>query len=332
MPETLLYFVLAISAVALMAAIYRMIRPGNRLRLAYAAVALPAAGTLALGGVLFWYTHRPQPDDLETVLYQGVHYLRDARMEPRPVVIHVVTVDLDAPGLSFLVTPPESDGTLIARTTAAFLEAHRLQLAVNGDFYASPEDPREHPGNGEAVVSRGLMASTGQIVSRGYVSSSATNTLYISADNAAAFERPAGATPYNAISGWHMIVRQGQPRVPTSAPAAYAFQPQPRTVLALDEARETLMILVVDGRQPNYSEGLTLEEMAAVALEYGAYDALNMDGGGSVTLVTANEQGTAQTLNSPIHDRIPGRQRPVANHLGLYALPLGSGAARGSTP
>jgi hypothetical protein len=32
-----------------------------------------------------------------------------------------------------------------------------------------------------------------------------------------------------------------------------------------------------------------------------------------------------KALNAPIHTRIPMRQRPVANHLGVYALPVESG-------
>jgi exopolysaccharide biosynthesis protein len=41
--------------------------------------------------------------------------------------------------------------------------------------------------------------------------------------------------------------------------------------------------LIVDGRQPNYSEGVTLPELAQIAIDYGAYTALNLHGGGSST-------------------------------------------------
>jgi hypothetical protein len=45
---------------------------------------------------------------------------------------------------------------------------------------------------------------------------------------------------------------------------------------------------------------------------------MNMDGGGSSTLVIENERGKSEVLNSPIDSHIPGRERPVANHLGVY--------------
>jgi hypothetical protein len=72
------------------------------------------------------------------MLFQGVEYIRDVRSEPRPLVIHVVIIDLDAPGLRFLVTPGDPNGEYHipqARTTSNFLEEFDLQLAINGDFF-----------------------------------------------------------------------------------------------------------------------------------------------------------------------------------------------------
>jgi exopolysaccharide biosynthesis protein len=78
---------------------------------------------------------------------------------------------------------------------------------------------------------------------------------------------------------------------------------------------------VADGRQPFYSQGATLYEMAELLIYYGAKDAMNMDGGGSSTLVMRNSLGVVQAVNSPIQTGIPGRERPVGNHLGIFALP-----------
>ena len=47
---------------------------------------------------------------------------------------------------------------------------------------------------------------------------------------------------------------------------------------------------------------------------------LNLDGGGSSTLVAEDEKKNPVLLNSPIHGRLPpGKERPVANHLGIFA-------------
>lgn len=57
----------------------------------------------------------------------------------------------------------------------------------------------------------------------------------------------------------------------------------PRTAVAKLKDGKFLMI-TVDGRQPGYSVGMNLEELAAFLLELGATDAMNLDGGGSTTM------------------------------------------------
>ena len=77
-------------------------------------------------------------------------------------------------------------------------------------------------------------------------------------------------------------------------------------------------LVVVDGRQPFYSEGITLQELADLMRALGAEYAMNLDGGGSSTMVVQGQDGRPRVLNSPIDNYIPGRERPVANHLGIY--------------
>jgi len=52
--------------------------------------------------------------------------------------------------------------------------------------------------------------------------------------------------------------------------------------------------------------------------ELGAFYAMSLDGGGSSTMVIEGEDGAPVILNSPIDSYIPLRERPVANHLGIY--------------
>jgi len=94
---------------------------------------------------------------------------------------------------------------------------------------------------------------------------------------------------------------------------------QPRTAVGLDRAGRRLVIVVVDGRQPGYSDGATLTEVAQILMDTGVYTGFNLDGGGSSTLVMKGLDGEAVLLNSPIHIRMAGNERPVGNHLGIYA-------------
>jgi hypothetical protein len=273
---------------------------------------------LATGGIWLWYTHRPIPSNTRETLYEGITYIRDVRQLPRPLVIHFVTVDLSAPGISFLVTPgqPTDGRQLPARTTAQFLVEFDVQLAINGDFFTpwhsnSPWD--YYPRVGDPVDVFGFASSRGAIYSAGMPGHP---TLYISPDNQAQFWTPVGNV-YNAVSGNDIFLERGSARAAASAP--YFDTPQPRTAIALDSGGRSLIIVVVDGRQPNYSEGVTLAELAEIVAGFGGYTALNLDGGGSTTLVARGKSGKPIQLNSPIDNRIPGRERPVANHLGIYA-------------
>ncbi len=58
---------------------------------------------------------------------------------------------------------------------------------------------------------------------------------------------------------------------------------EPRTALGYNV--DTLFFVVADGRQPKYSTGLTLYELASILIELGATEAINLDGGSSSTFV-----------------------------------------------
>ena len=68
--------------------------------------------------------------------------------------------------------------------------------------------------------------------------------------------------------------------------------------------------------------GATIHEAAEWMLRLGAYDAINLDGGGSTELVIADEQGTPRIMNRPIHNNLPGNERVNGNNLGVLAQPL----------
>jgi len=57
----------------------------------------------------------------------------------------------------------------------------------------------------------------------------------------------------------------------------------PRCAVGLTVNGDTLILAVVDGRQPSHSVGMTLQELANLMIEFGAWDALQFDSGGSAT-------------------------------------------------
>ncbi len=283
---------------------------------------------VGFGLYMVWYTNRSQPTEItRRPLFEGVTYTRDVRQEPRPRVIHVVEIDLTTAGLEFLVTPKDDipDYTYSARTVSQFTVEYDVAVAINGDFFTpwyarTPWD--FYPRVGDGVNARGLTVSAGEVAAENYTSVDNIYTLFITAGNTATIgKQPPESGVYHAISGNFMLLRDG--RAVPRGEVSYFTKAHPRTAVALTEDGNTLLLMVVDGRQPNYSEGATLGELASFLLEYGAHDALNLDGGGSSTLVMATDDtDRPTTLNSPIHTRLPGRQRPIANHLGVMAPPL----------
>lgn len=71
----------------------------------------------------------------------------------------------------------------------------------------------------------------------------------------------------------------------------------PRTMVGITGSGH-LLFLVVDGRQPGYADGMNLFELRALARSLGCRDALNLDGGGSTTLVVPGH-GSNGVVNRP---------------------------------
>jgi len=209
---------------------------------------------------------------------------------------------------------------LRGQTTAEFLSNNSLQVAVNGDyFYPFHSDSifSYYPHSGDPVTVEGIGASDGTIYSN-QTYKSKFPTLYISKNNSATFNRTRYPI-YNAISGLCMLVKDGNNLYSNGGGTS---KPEPNTAVALDRKGSKLMIFVVDGRQSNFSGGVTFKEFADIIRSYGGWSAMDLDGGGSETLVAQGVGGVPITLNYPIDCRIPGRERVVANHLGVRALKL----------
>jgi Phosphodiester glycosidase len=271
---------------------------------------------------LLWYFNRPLPEAVANQpLFEGVTYTRVVQAE-KPLVYHVIYIDLMAEGIAFLTTPADDIDSFdyAARTTGQFLSEFGVQIAINGDFF----DPwwsrgvlDYYPHVGDGVNGRGIAMMNSAVVTEGYAPRESFATLYITRDNHVSFSLPDGEIQ-TAISGNTMVVINGQYNQPLEH-SDYLEQRHPRTAIALDESGTTLLLFVVDGRQPSYSQGVSMSELAALIIAQGGYDALNLDGGGSTTLVIEGANGQPQQLGSAIHTRIPYRERPIANHFGVYA-------------
>jgi hypothetical protein len=274
------------------------------------------------GAVYGWYTHRPQPNNLHEELYKGVTYERISFKKPRPMVVHIVTVDLKKSHVQFFTTPPV-EGLKYpykAQAVSAFLKQNKLQLAINADFFKpywgrGPWD--YYPHFGDPVYSRGLSIHEGKIITP---VESHRPSIYFSKEGAVSF-KPPEFVPFDAISGESVFLSDGKWAIKEPDKSHWRGSIQPRCSIGLSQDKKKFLMIVIDGRQPGYSEGATVHEMADIAVSHGAGTMLDLDGGGSETLVQEGKDGEPYLLNCPIDSWIPNRERPVATQLGLRLLP-----------
>jgi exopolysaccharide biosynthesis protein len=118
-----------------------------------------------------------------------------------------------------------------------------------------------------------------------------------------------------SITGSSILVKDGEiPEKFSYAPSDIAAS-SPKTAVGTTKDGKQLIAVTVDGRQ-NSSIGLTMEEMALFMKSIGAYNAINMDGGGSTTMVARKlSNKTVDLINSPSD----GRERGISTALGIYS-------------
>ena len=117
----------------------------------------------------------------------------------------------------------------------------------------------------------------------------------------------------SAVGGGPRLLTDGQVTIDWAAEgfdAGFAGSLNPRTAVGTTRDGSHLLLVTVDGRQA-FSKGVSLSGMALILKRYGAWNAINLDGGGSTTMAVAG-----LTVSSPGGD---GSERPVADMLLVYS-------------
>lgn len=262
-------------------------------------------------------------------------YVEYRRYEhPRPLRLWIVPLNLVEPEWRCIVTEP-ADFTsdedpandhfeTRSQTTLEFARQYGVQLAINTAAFGPLRG-----GAGEPMNVAGLAAARGHAYSEDLPRHSA---LFITRDKrlrigsrATPTSQPATAdapavagTDWHIVPGFRLLLDDGKIAVEAEEASTTFGGVNPRTAVGIDREGCQLTIVVADGREPGVSEGLTLVELAVLFETFGCWDALNMDGGGSSTLVAQTRGGALNVLNSPMNDGQPGKLRPVGQNLGFY--------------
>ncbi|RDI17788.1 calcineurin-like phosphoesterase family protein [Lentzea flaviverrucosa] len=194
-----------------------------------------------------------------------------------------------------------------SRARATQGAANTAEVIVKDDVVQSVGTPSDRPVQGYALVGRDKGADVLKALKPG-------DRAEISYQS----RTSDGSKPKTAIGGRQLLVENGRNVAP-------ADPLHPRTAVGFSQDGRKMYMLTVDGRQSAYLQGLELDDLADAMIELGAHNALNLDGGGSSTML-AREPGTTElkVVNTPSD----GGERPVANGLALYA-PTGTGKLTG---
>ena len=92
--------------------------------------------------------------------------------------------------------------------------------------------------------------------------------------------------------------------------ASFNSTNHPRTAIGYTKDTVVYMV-VVDGRQPGLAVGISLDELSQFMLDLGCDYALNLDGGGSSTMVVLDT--IMNSVSDGSKDKLPGTERPVTN-------------------
>src|SRR3954468_12931928 len=223
--------------------------------------------------------------------FQGITYVDRIEGTPRPLHMRIVQIDLKTPGIRFKVSPPTGGREVVRETTVDFLRREHAQVGINAHFFLP--FPSE---DAEAWVI-GLAASEGHV----YSAFEYPEQDFAIVDNAPALniDRQNHATIvhrdnrradgrhvrepvalWNTIAGSAQIVSNGSRSIPQ---LSWYEALAARTVVGLSHDGRVLTLFTVDARGD--SEGMRVSEVADLLVrEYGVWNALNLDGGGSTSL------------------------------------------------
>ncbi|MES2640619.1 MAG: phosphodiester glycosidase family protein [Myxococcota bacterium] len=229
--------------------------------------------------------------DTWTDVRDGVRLLY--RTASGPLRIHVAEVDLCADGARVRATAEDER----QRTVSSFAARVGAEVAINGDYFSYDD-----------YTVSGLAIGDGDH----WDSDNSSEAFAAFGGDHAWISPPAEVwtTPDawmdDAVAGRPQLVEDGEPTGDYDDPSHCASL-NPRSALGLSRDRQTLWLVVVDGRT-SASVGVTCSELADVLDDLGAWTAFNLDGGGSSALWVDG---------GVVNDPSDGTERAVANHLAV---------------
>lgn len=233
-------------------------------------------------------------------LYDGIVMARSFKNDP-PLAVYCVRVDLSLSRISVIVSEGSSEKgcEYKGKRTSTFFREKKCVVAMNGTPF-TPYTLKE----GACLNIRGLSIAGGKMYSDVHYGYGGMSILK---NKKVRMELPYGDPGVEyALEGYPHVLEYGTYRPRTKERA-------PRSAVGLSEDGRYLYMMVIDGRRDDYSVGVGYNEIAEWLMMHGAFTGINLDGGGSSTLVIADAEGNPVVVNKYSDPT----ERVVANHIGI---------------
>lgn len=234
-----------------------------------------------------------------------------------PIAVHALKLDPRKVMLESAV----AEGRLPARETVAAIAARRNALAaVNAGFFALENGAPTGFLKVRGTVIGGTSRARGAVafVERG----GRTRLLFdrVVVDRVRQTYTPSLGSPAkdwararDAVGGAGLLLREGrvlEEWAEERIAQGFDTTRHPRTMIGDDGT--SIWLVAVDGRRPLHSLGMSFRELQGLAARLGLRSALNLDGGGSTTMVIRGavvNHPSDQTGPRPVSDAIVVRSR-----------------------
>ena len=190
--------------------------------------------------------------------------------------------------ISFVCFKPEAFQTQIvsaereaADSTEALCRRYQAVAGINGSYFNMKELTAVTFVKDEGNI---ISAENQDFRSSGLVAVDGTQVRIVPVASDACNENTV-PEPDGMVSGPMLIEKGSMQSQQANNPGEqnFSMRRHPRSVIGKD-SRGAIWLIVVDGRAPGQSEGMSIMETAALCWKLGLTDALNLDGGGSSTL------------------------------------------------
>lgn len=254
--------------------------------------------------------------DVPSPIHPRIELRNEVRHHPRLIRIYTLLIPAKDPDLCWdVAVGPDNDGP--GPSEASLMDPLRLAaqagliVGTNANAWATALADENRSGNvaadscpGSQVVINicGWVCRRGQTVSP---PDPAHWSFWLSTEGEPRVGRIVEEVPAAiAVSGFGPLVINGLVLRGNGGELA------PRTAVGITADRQKVILMVVDGRRRGWSEGVTTGELAALMAEAGAWDAIQLDGGGTTTAFLCDREGKYRLINRP-SDLSGARPMPV---------------------